>query len=187
MDAQTLNYNEVIKLPANQFTRTNYLFVQWNTQADGRGTTYADEQEIRNLTAEPNGSITLYAQWKPEKTALNELFNKEKQAKRNQNEYTGESWKKYQEALINAEKVLTDPNATSDQIREAVDSLQRAITNLKSTTTAVPISTLSTQKAAPTAAKTYPKAGMVVSSGLMIVGLALVSASIAVWRKKQGQ
>lgn len=187
MDVQTLNYNEVIKLPANQFTRTNYLFVQWNTQADGRGTTYADEQEIRNLTAEPNGSITLYAQWKPAKTALNELFNKEKQAKRNQNEYTGESWKKYQEALINAEKVLADPNATSDQIREAVDSLQRAITNLKSTTTAVPISTLSTQKASPAAAKTYPKAGMVVSSGLMIVGLALVSASIAVWRKKQGQ
>lgn len=187
MDAQTLNYNEAIKLPANQFTRTNYLFVQWNTQADGRGTTYADEQEIRNLTAEPNGSITLYAQWKPAKTALNELFNKEKQAKRNQNEYTGESWKKYQEALINAEKVLADPNATSDQIREAVDSLQRAITNLKSTTTAVPISTLSIQKAAPAAAKTYPKAGMVVSSGLMIVGLALVSASIAVWRKKQGQ
>lgn len=187
MDAQTLNYNEVIKLPANQFTRTNYLFVQWNTQADGRGTTYADEQEIRNLTAEPNGSITLYAQWKPAKTALNELFNKEKQAKRNQNEYTGESWKKYQEALLNAEKVLADPNATPDQIREAVDSLQRAITNLKSTTTAVPISTLSIQKAAPAAAKTYPKAGMVVSSGLMIVGLALVSASIAVWRKKQGQ
>lgn len=186
MSAQTMNYDETAKLSANRFTRADHFFTHWSTQADGKGTTYTDTQDVRNLTAEANGSVLLYAQWQPLKTALEDLVNKEKETKRNKQDYTDESWNKYAEALAAAEQVLADPEATSEQIRTAIENLKTAVANLKATTAAVPTSTLSTQKTSPTAsAKTYPKAGMLVESGLMIVGLAVVAATVAVWRKKQ--
>lgn len=186
MSAQTMNYDETAKLSANRFTRADYQFSHWNTQADGKGTTYTDAQDVRNLTAEAHGSVLLYAQWQPAKTALEDLVNKEKETKRNKQDYTDESWKKYAEALAAAEQVLADPEATSEQIRTAIENLKTAVANLKATTAAVPTSTLNTQKTSPTAsAKTYPKSGMLVESGLMIVGLAVVVATVAVWRKKQ--
>lgn len=46
-------------LTENTFTRTNYTFVGWNTQADGNGTAYADKASITNIKTD----ITLYAQW----------------------------------------------------------------------------------------------------------------------------
>ena len=45
-------------LTANAFTRDNYRYVNWNTSADGSGTTYTDSQVVN-----PSTSITLYAQW----------------------------------------------------------------------------------------------------------------------------
>ncbi len=50
-------------LTQNAFTKTGYMFVGWNTAADGSGTTYKDEEEVQNLTSLPNDVITLYAQW----------------------------------------------------------------------------------------------------------------------------
>lgn len=49
-------------LKTNEFTKQDYLFLGWNTQANGEGTDYEDEQSVRNLAA-INGTITLYAQW----------------------------------------------------------------------------------------------------------------------------
>ncbi len=40
-----------------------YYFVSWNTQADGTGTSYVNNQQVKNLTSENGGKITLYAQW----------------------------------------------------------------------------------------------------------------------------
>ena len=51
-------------LTQNSFTRVGYTFTGWNTEADGSGVSYSDKQEVENLTAEANGSVTLYAQWK---------------------------------------------------------------------------------------------------------------------------
>ena len=45
-------------LTANSFTRNGYSFENWNTQADGNGTTYTNEQAVTNI-----GDTTLYAQW----------------------------------------------------------------------------------------------------------------------------
>ena len=44
-----------------KFTRTGYTMTGWNTQADGKGVTYApgDHSDM------PAGGITLYAQWTP--------------------------------------------------------------------------------------------------------------------------
>ena len=71
MDNQSFTYDANPKaLSANTFTRTGYNFTGWNTAADGTGTSYADNAEVQNLTSEPNGEITLYAQWE-EKQLIN--------------------------------------------------------------------------------------------------------------------
>lgn len=55
------------KLHKNTFSHTYadhvwYRFLNWNTKADGSGTSYDDEAVIKNL-AETDEEITLYAQW----------------------------------------------------------------------------------------------------------------------------
>ena len=63
MDPQAFTYGTAQNLTANAFTREGYAFMGWNTQADGNGTTYSDEQEVNNLTTEAGATVTLYAQW----------------------------------------------------------------------------------------------------------------------------
>ena len=60
---QTFNFDEEKKLTKNVFTKERYTFIKWNTQADGTGTSYIDEQLVKNLIFEDNGSLNLYAQW----------------------------------------------------------------------------------------------------------------------------
>lgn len=47
-----------ISLSANSFTRSNYHFVEWNTAADGSGTSYAE-----GATYSTDAALTLYAIW----------------------------------------------------------------------------------------------------------------------------
>ena len=61
MADQSFTYDVAQNLTANAFTRTNYVFTGWNTQADGKGTGYDDGQEVINLAT--SGTVTLYAQW----------------------------------------------------------------------------------------------------------------------------
>ena len=60
---ELFTYDEAKALTACAYTRTGYHFTGWNTQADGSGTAYADGEEVLNLTAEPDATLTLYAQW----------------------------------------------------------------------------------------------------------------------------
>ena len=64
--------NKIAQLNANQFTRTGYAFVGWNTSSYGTGTAYTDQQT--NITLAQN--LTLYAQWAPVVT-LNDAGNEE--------------------------------------------------------------------------------------------------------------
>lgn len=58
-------------LSKNQFTRAGFQFAGWNTQPDGSGDSYADEERIQNLCEEDyfanpkEATIELYAMWKP--------------------------------------------------------------------------------------------------------------------------
>ena len=61
MTAQTFEAGVSQTLAANAFTRSGYTFTGWNTNADGSGTAYTDQQEI-TLSED----LTLYAQWKQE-------------------------------------------------------------------------------------------------------------------------
>ena len=63
MASQICTYNKRQSLMPNTFTKRGFHFTGWNTQADGSGTAYTDGQSVYNLTDEPNGKITLYAQW----------------------------------------------------------------------------------------------------------------------------
>jgi uncharacterized repeat protein (TIGR02543 family) len=64
MDSQAFTYDMEQNLTANAFSRVDYSFVGWNTAPDGSGTSYSDGASVSNLTAEDNGNVTLYAQWK---------------------------------------------------------------------------------------------------------------------------
>lgn len=70
MADQNMIYDQSATLTANTFTRTGYTFTGWNTQADGKGTSYGDQAEVTNLVTEADGSITLYAQWKMNAVSL---------------------------------------------------------------------------------------------------------------------
>ncbi len=50
-------------LSPNRYTREGYEFVGWNTKMDGSGRYFSDGEEIYNLCAGEQESITLYAQW----------------------------------------------------------------------------------------------------------------------------
>ena len=64
--SQQFNYDRSNKLLKNTFTRAGYKFKEWNTNKDGSGTTYIDEQEVINLKDIENSNFELYAQWTKE-------------------------------------------------------------------------------------------------------------------------
>lgn len=61
--SSTHTYDVAKNLTTNGYSRTGYTFIGWNTQADGKGDSYANGESVKNLTAEPNGEVRLYAQW----------------------------------------------------------------------------------------------------------------------------
>ncbi len=66
MSNLTVMSNTATALTPNAFTRTGFSFTGWNTQADGNGTSYANQADATQLaTAAANGqTVILYAQWK---------------------------------------------------------------------------------------------------------------------------
>ena len=64
MGEQSFIYDNSYKLIKNTFTREDYEFVGWNTQANGSGTKYKDEASVINMTFRDNEVVTLYAEWK---------------------------------------------------------------------------------------------------------------------------
>ena len=58
------------KLNSNAFTRTHYTFKNWNTAADGSGTTIANSATVASFNSKPGDTITLYAQWTPQRQII---------------------------------------------------------------------------------------------------------------------
>ena len=65
MSNSSHTYDQAKNLSTNQYTKTGYTFTSWNTKADGSGTTYTNEKEVKNLTSTQGAKINLYAQWTP--------------------------------------------------------------------------------------------------------------------------
>ena len=65
MSSRMLQYDEEIELDTNHFYRPGYKFIGWNTESNGTGTSYTNEQVVKNLSSVHNSTVTLYAQWEP--------------------------------------------------------------------------------------------------------------------------
>ena len=63
MANQTFTYDEEKALTANIFTCDGYTFAGWSIHKDSSTVKYKDKESVINLTAENNGTITLYAVW----------------------------------------------------------------------------------------------------------------------------
>lgn len=66
-------------VPQSSFYRPGYAFVSWNTQQDGKGTTYRPgekiNQELDLPTSGDSVSLTLYAQWEEQKVDFDSATN----------------------------------------------------------------------------------------------------------------
>ena len=56
-------YDTSKTLTANGFSRTGYSFVNWNSNANGSGDSYSNEESVINLSSVNGATINLYAQW----------------------------------------------------------------------------------------------------------------------------
>lgn len=63
------------------------------------------------------------------KDELQAVYNGNKD--REKKDYTADSWKAFSTALSNAEKILKNPNATSQEISDALNALKTAVADLK--------------------------------------------------------
>ena len=64
MMLQTLHLGISQQLNANQFTRSGYTFIGWNSQLNGSGNSFHNEELVTDLTTIANSTVMLYAQWK---------------------------------------------------------------------------------------------------------------------------
>ena len=62
--SSTHYYGVAKTLTSNGFTKDNYEFAGWTTNADGTGTSYTNGQSVTSLSSTQGATITLYAQWK---------------------------------------------------------------------------------------------------------------------------
>ena len=63
-------YDVAKNLNQNNFTRPGFTFGGWNTEANGSGQSYTDQQSVTNLTSTDNATVTLYAVWRPVNSAV---------------------------------------------------------------------------------------------------------------------
>lgn len=61
--SQHFVYGTAQNLLENNYIYTGKAFENWNTQEDGRGTTYTDEQNVNKLTSVDGGIFNLFSQW----------------------------------------------------------------------------------------------------------------------------
>ena len=73
MGNQDMYYDDPYWLDYNQFTKSGYTFVRWCDSRTGVGKSYADGEFVRNLTADPDGEVTLYAIWKNDNNYVDEI------------------------------------------------------------------------------------------------------------------
>ncbi len=65
MPASYHEFNVAKKLNENKYTLSGWKFEGWTENPDGTGRTFTDQEEVINLTQEPNGIVTIYAKWQP--------------------------------------------------------------------------------------------------------------------------
>ncbi len=70
-------YDKSSKLSVNDFKRTGYKFLGWNTYSTATTPKYLDEESVLNLTDVNGGTVELYAVWSIEKYTVSYNKNNE--------------------------------------------------------------------------------------------------------------
>ena len=126
---------------------------------------------------------TIHATKAPE---LEDLITKEKEKQREKDDYTEDSWNKYQAALKEAEDVLKNFAYDEEKVSSALVKLQQAIKGLVLKKSGDVSATPSNRAAgSTTSAKSYPKSGMASSVGLAVLGVFLAAGAVVLWDKRK--
>lgn len=64
MNNQTFEYNTPQPLTPNAYTVKGKHFVEWNTEADGTGTSYSKDYNASQMSKTDGATVKLYARWK---------------------------------------------------------------------------------------------------------------------------
>lgn len=72
MANQDFLYGRAQQLQENSFTKTNGIFLKWNTKPDGSGISYKNGESVKNLTKTEGEVIDLYALWSVKKYTKSE-------------------------------------------------------------------------------------------------------------------
>ena len=81
-------YDTAKKLTTNTYSKLGYEFIGWNTERDGNGTNYSNNESILNITTKENEEVVLYAQWKVVEYSITYNLNGGTNNKLNPNKYT---------------------------------------------------------------------------------------------------
>ncbi|MBX8935332.1 InlB B-repeat-containing protein [Enterococcus gilvus] len=173
--------NSVTKLP--EPARIGYRFLGW----------YDGETKVTELPKGTIGDKTLTAKWEKIKTTevIEEILKEENQKNRNEQDYTEDSWKNYQEAKKAAEDLLKEVNPDPLKAEQVLVKLQAAIKGLtlKDATAPTPVGTTNipvSKKVYPTAqAKQYPRTNMITTIWPGFIGTGLVAAVVALVKKNK--
>ena len=173
--------NSVTKLP--EPARIGYRFLGW----------YDGETKVTELPKGSIGDKTLTAKWEKIKTTevIEEILKEENQKNRNEQDYTEDSWKNYQEAKKAAEDLLKEVNPDPLKAEQVLAKLQAAIKGLtlKDATAPTPVGTTNipvSKKVYPTAqVKQYPRTNMITTIWPGFIGTGLVAAVIALVKKNK--
>lgn len=83
MNSSTHYYDTSSNLGQCTFTYLGSSFKNWNTEADGSGTSYSKEASVKNLTSTDRDSVYLYAQWEKNDYKVVYIPNKPENASHN--------------------------------------------------------------------------------------------------------
>jgi hypothetical protein len=109
MEPQIFDYDIEQKLTKNSFIKTGFKFKNWNTQVEGSGTSYEDEEEI-SITS----SITLFAQWVNSDATLSNLAISEGELtpEFSSTNYNYEASVEFDLLIVTITATVSDENAT---------------------------------------------------------------------------
>ena len=68
-------YDTASNLSSSKYALNGWTFKNWNTKANGTGTSYEAGQSVKNLTTVDGATVTLYAQWTANKYTLTYTAN----------------------------------------------------------------------------------------------------------------
>ncbi|MCL2105512.1 MAG: InlB B-repeat-containing protein [Oscillospiraceae bacterium] len=123
------SYDAAKALTANAFTVAEGYFTGWAASAGGAAV-YTNGQSVSNLSAVNGAVVDLYAVWMvADKAQLNARVAA--LAGTQKGNYTDATWSTFQIALTSARSAANNPNATQEQVNNALSSLNTAFSGLR--------------------------------------------------------